>query len=163
MAHFSQSRPWSMLKSPRLCSVRSLAVGRVLAARLDDPQCAPNPICAETEAVSRLQQLDEIDNNLLGPIDPKLDSIPLFVNQTRLAVMSEDCSLHQHLARIYRELAEIVCKYSDSARRLNCESQKVMTPTLLWVAMSMLRRSWQALLRYLIPIMTRFPRQTVCS
>lgn len=95
-----------MLKIPRLCSVRSLAVGRVLAARLDSPQCAPNPICAETEAVSRHQQLDEIDYNILGPIDPKLDSIPLFINQTQLAVMSEDCSIHQHLARIYRELAE---------------------------------------------------------
>ena len=95
-----------MLTNPRLCSVRSLAVGKVLTARLVDLQFAPEFVCPESKAVSRLVRLDEIEKTLSRPSEPILDSIPSFVNETQLAVLSEDRSLHQHLAQIYRELAK---------------------------------------------------------
>lgn len=99
-----------MLTSPRLCSVRSLALGKLLVTRIPqnripDRRFVSESICAGTEAMSGLERRQEIEETLPRPRELP-DSISSFVKETQLALRSENHSLHQDFAQIYQELAE---------------------------------------------------------
>ena len=95
-----------MLTGPRLCSVRSLAVGKFLETRIAHRRSVTKSIEPDADAVSRLELGKDIEKNFSAPRQSILDSIPSLVDETQLALRSRDPSLRQDLALIYQELAE---------------------------------------------------------
>ena len=95
-----------MLMSSRLCSVRSLAIGKSLETQIADCRFVLKFTCVNTGGVSRLEQPCSIEGNSPGTRESTLDFIPLLMNETQLAWRSGDRSLQQHLAQIFQELAE---------------------------------------------------------
>ena len=66
----------------------------------------PEPICADSEALSGLVQCKNIETTPPRSRESILDSVPSFINVTPLTLRSGNHSFHQGLARIYQELAE---------------------------------------------------------
>jgi hypothetical protein len=127
MLHSLRPAPWAILTTSRLCSVRLLAIGKVAAAR--SVKCSSGPADAsfairrlveesigaksETQPSSQAsrdypvpQRATDDKETLSTPRKKILDSLTSFVHETQHAFMSEDLSLHRHLAQIYRELDE---------------------------------------------------------
>jgi hypothetical protein len=119
--------PWAILTASRLCSVRLLAIGKVATSQSVKWSCEPaevsltirrlveeslgrkskvQPSHRASHDYSLLERAPGTEETSTIPRREILASLTSFVRETQQSFMTEDPSLHRHLAQIYRELGE---------------------------------------------------------